>query len=104
MTMAKANDTQSLFEGLASIRASLEQARVQLKGLHGGMSDADTAERAAADPEPNVEGWNPAQDLRVQVEHALECLDETINLVDPEDYHVDQQVVRLAPPAEVSHG
>jgi hypothetical protein len=69
------------------------------------MSDADTGERAAADPEPHAAGgWNPAEDLCIQVEHALECLDETINLVDPEDYHVDQQVVRLAPPAEVSHG
>jgi type II secretory pathway component PulM len=104
MTMAKANDTQSLFEGLASIRTSLEQARAQLEGLHDGMSEVDTGERAAGDPEPHTEGWNPARDLREQIGEALERLDEALAVLSPEGYHIDQQVARRAQSAEVANG
>jgi uncharacterized protein YukE len=102
MTMAEANDTQSLLEGLASIRAILEQARAHLGELHDGMSDTDTGERSAADPEPHIGGWNPWEDLCLQIENALEHLDQAIEGVSTECYHVDQQVTKVA--AEVAHG
>ena len=98
--MATASDTASLFRRLSAIRGVLEQSRVDLGGLLNNVNSEDTGERNADDPEPDLDGWNPAEDLKLQIEHGLEQLDETIDALTPLPNHVDQ---RLAGNTEVSH-
>ena len=93
----------TLFERLAAIRSNIAQARAaidQLCDVYENM-ELPTAERAQASnmktpAEKPVDGWDPDKDLRIGMQTAIEGLDEAIDYLTPEPYHVDTALPQLS--------
>ena len=74
----------SLFGRLRQIRSTIRTARGELAALRNSMS-------RVSDPVPGTEGWEPAEDLHIQLRGALESLDSALDELTPNrKYHVDQ--------------
>lgn len=91
--MAATDDTQSmLFERLAQIRATLEQARGDLKTLRRRMRRSISTDAT---------GFDQAADLHAHLLMVIEALNDPINMLVPIPEYVDQ---RLRPALEVVRG
>ena len=72
----------TLFRRLRQLRATVKAARAEVETLRDSMN-----RKSKADP---VTGWEPAEDLHIQLGNALNDLDSAADYMAPTRFHKDQ--------------